>query len=194
MSAFSVAGQLGYLVLPVAVAAESAGVPVPGEAALIAAGVLASAGHMEIVAVVALAALGAIVGDNLGYVLGRRLGRRALVARGPARRMRRGALEAASVLFERHGGAAVFLGRFVAIGRVAVAWLAGADRMPWRKFAAWNAVGSVTWATAVGGVAYAVGAAGAKWIGIAGIVIAVLTLGAFIRERRRATPSPAATP
>lgn len=194
MSAFSVAGQLGYLVLPVAVAAESAGVPVPGETALISAGVLASAGHMEIVAVVALAALGAIVGDNLGYVLGRRLGRRALVAHGPARRMRRGALDAASALFERHGGAAVFVGRFVAVGRVAVAWLAGADRMPWRKFAAWNAAASLTWATLVGGVAYVVGAAGAKWIAIAGLVILVLTLGAFVRNRRRATPSPASTP
>ncbi len=194
MSTFSVAGQLGYLVLPVAVAIESAGIPVPGEATLITAGVLASAGHMNIVLVVALAAFGAIIGDNLGYLLGRRLGRRALVARGPARRFRRSALDSADKLFGRHGGAAVFVGRFVAIGRVAVAWLAGADRMPWGKFAAWNAAGSVTWATLVGGVAYAVGAAGAKWIGVAGLALAAITVGAFIRDRRREAASQVAAP
>jgi membrane protein DedA with SNARE-associated domain len=173
MSAFSVAGQLGYLILPMAVAAESAGVPVPGETSLIAAAVLASHGHMDIAAVIALAAVGAIVGDNIGYALGRRLGRPALTSRGPARRLRLRALGGAAALFDRYGGRAVFVGRFVGLGRIAIAWLAGADRMPWRRFAAWNAAASVSWAAAVGGLAYAVGAAGAHWVAIAGVAVTV---------------------
>lgn len=173
MSVFDVAGQLGYVVLPVAVAVESAGVPVPGEATLIAAAVLAAHGQMDIYAVVALATLGAIAGDNVGYLLGQRLGRRALVARGPARRLRRRALDAAAALFARYGGGAVFAGRFVGVGRIAIAWLAGADRMAWRRFAAWNAAGSAAWAVIVGGAAYLLGSAGAHWIALAGIVIAL---------------------
>src|SRR4051794_17017938 len=86
MSALDVAGSLGYVVLPAAVAAESAGVPLPGEATLIAAAILAASGKMQISAVLALAAAGAIAGDNVGYLLGRQLGRRALVAPGPGRR------------------------------------------------------------------------------------------------------------
>jgi membrane protein DedA with SNARE-associated domain len=188
MSALDVAGSLGYVVLPAAVAAESAGVPVPGETTLIAAAVLAANGQMQIAAVIALAAAGAIVGDNVGYLLGRHLGRRALVARGPGRRIRRGALDAGRALFARYGGAAVFVGRFVAFGRVAVAWLAGAEKLRWRRFAAWNAAGSVAWATAVGGTAFALGTAGTRWLAAGGLA---LTVAAFVglwrdgRARRR---------
>lgn len=83
MSLFDVAGHVGYVALPAVVAAESAGVPVPGETTLVASAVLAAQGHMQIGFVVALAALGAIAGDNLGYVLGRRLGRPALSPTAP---------------------------------------------------------------------------------------------------------------
>ena len=197
MSAFDVAGQLGYVVLPVAVAVESAGVPLPGEATLIAAAVLAAHGQMEIAAVVALAAVGAIAGDNLGYLLGRRLGRRALMARGPARRLRRRALEAAAALFARYGGGAVVAGRFVGVGRIAIAWLAGADRMAWRRFAAWNAAGSTAWAVTVGGAAYLLGSAGAHWIALAGIAIALATIAHLVWSSyrgRRAARDPAHSP
>jgi membrane protein DedA with SNARE-associated domain len=194
MSALDVAGSLGYVVLPAAVAVESAGVPVPGEATLIAAAVLAAHGEMQISAVIALAAAGAIVGDNVGYLLGRHLGRRALIARGPGRRMRRRALDAGCALFARYGGAAIFVGRFVTIGRIAIAWLAGAAKLRWRRFAAWNAAGSVAWATAVGGVAFALGSTSARWLAVGGLV---LTAGAFVRlwrdgRTRRRETSPAA--
>ena len=169
----SVAGQLGYVALPLLVAAESAGAPLPGETSLIAAAALAARGHMDIGVVVALAAAGAIVGDNVGYLLGRRLGRAALLGRGPGRRTRIRALRAAGALFDRYGGAAVVVGRFVVVGRVAIAWLAGADRFPWRRFALWNAVGSWAWAAVVGGVAYALGSAGAHWLAVVGVAIAV---------------------
>jgi membrane protein DedA with SNARE-associated domain len=188
MSALDVAGSLGYAVLPAAVAVESAGVPVPGEATLITAAVLAAEGKMHIWAVIALAAAGAIVGDNIGYLLGRRLGRRALVARGPGRRVRRSALDAGEALFARDGGAAIFVGRFVAVGRVAIAWLAGAEQMRWRRFAAWNAAGSVAWATTVGGIAFALGTAGTRWLAAAGLaltVVAFLRLWRDGRARRR---------
>jgi membrane protein DedA with SNARE-associated domain len=188
MSALDVAGSLGYVVLPAAVAAESAGVPLPGETTLIAAAVLAANGKMHLSAVIALAAAGAIVGDNVGYLLGRRLGRRALVARGPLRGVRRRALDAGEALFARYGGAAIFVGRFVTIGRVAIAWLAGAEKLRWRRFAAWNAAGSVGWATAVGGTAFALGTAGTRWLAAGGLA---LTVAAFVglwrdgRARRR---------
>jgi membrane protein DedA with SNARE-associated domain len=178
MSALDVAGSLGYVVLPLAVAAESAGIPVPGETTLIAAAVLAANGKMQIAAVIALAAAGAIVGDNIGYLLGRHLGRRALVARGPGRRIRRSALDAGRALFARYGGAAILVGRFVAFGRVAIAWLAGAEKLRWRRFAAWNAAGSVAWATAVGGLAFALGTAGTRWLAAGGLA---LTVAAFVR-------------
>jgi membrane protein DedA with SNARE-associated domain len=178
VSALDVAGSLGYVVLPAAVAVESAGLPVPGEATLIAAAVLAAEGKMQISAVIALAAAGAIVGDNVGYLLGRRLGRRALIAHGPGCRVRRRALDAGRALFARYGGAAIFVGRFVAVGRVAIAWLAGAEQLRWRRFAAWNAAGSVAWATAVGSIAFALGTAGTRWLAAGGLA---LTGVAFVR-------------
>jgi membrane protein DedA with SNARE-associated domain len=184
MSALDVAGSLGYVVLPVAVAVESAGVPVPGETALIAAAVLAAQGKMQIAAVIALAAAGAIVGDNVGYLLGRHLGRRALVARGPGRRLRGSALDAGHALFARYGGAAIFVGRFVTFGRVAIAWLAGAEKLRWRRFAGWNAAGSVAWATAVGGVAFALGAAGTRWLAAGGLALAGAALARLWRDGR----------
>jgi membrane protein DedA with SNARE-associated domain len=188
MSALDVAGSVGYLILPAAVAAESAGLPLPGETTLIAAAVLAANGKMQISAVIALAAAGAIVGDNVGYLLGRHLGRRALVARGPARCMRRRALDAGRALFARYGGAAIFVGRFVTVGRVAIAWLAGAEKLRWRRFAAWNAAGSVAWATTVGAVAFALGSAGTRWLAVGGLALtaaAVLRLWRDGRARRR---------
>jgi membrane protein DedA with SNARE-associated domain len=185
MSALDVAGSLGYVVLPAAVAAESAGVPLPGEATLIAAAVLAAQGEMQISAVIALAAAGAIVGDNVGYLLGRNLGRRALVARGPGRRLRRSALGAGQALFARYGGAAIFVGRFVTVGRVAIAWLAGAEKLRWRRFAAWNAAGSIAWATTVGGIAFALGTAGTRWLAAGGLA---LTAAALVRLWRDGRP------
>jgi membrane protein DedA with SNARE-associated domain len=188
MSLLDVATPLGYVVLPTAVAAESAGVPVPGEATLIAAALLAASGHMDIALVILLAAVGAIAGDNIGYLLGRRLGRPALLAPGPARKLRRAALAAGASLFARYGVGAVFVGRFVGLGRIAVAWLAGADEMRWRRFAAWNAAASVAWASLVGGLAYALGAAGAHWLAIAGAAVAIIAVAriswASHRERK----------
>ena len=190
MSIVGFAGDVGYVAVPAAVALETAGVPVPAETTLVAAAVLAAQGRLNIALVIALAAAAAIVGDNVGYLLGRRLGRRVLLAGGPLAGQRRRLVESGDRFFAAHGAAAVFLGRWVVVGRVAAAWLAGADRMPWRRFAIWNAAGGVAWATSVALVAYALGSAGARWLAIAGAVVAVATLVRLtgMRVPRLATP------
>jgi membrane protein DedA with SNARE-associated domain/uncharacterized membrane protein YbhN (UPF0104 family) len=184
------AGDVGYVAVPTAVALETIGVPVPAETTLVAAAVLASQGHLDIALVIALAAAAAIAGDNIGYLLGRRLGRRVLLAGGPLAGQRRRLVEAGDRFFAAHGAAAVFLGRWVAVGRMAAAWLAGADRMPWRSFASWNAAGGIAWATSVGLVAYALGSAGARWLAVAGAVAAIATIAhlAGVRLPRRLGP------
>lgn len=185
MSLAGTAGGVGYLAVPAAVALEAMGVPLPAETTLVAAAVLAAHGQMDIAPVIAMAAVAAIAGDNAGYLLGRRLGRRALLAAGPLARGRRRLLETGDRWFTAHGAAAVFLGRWVAVGRIATAWLAGADRMPWPRFLLWNALGGVAWATTVGLAAYALGAAGARWLAIAGTVAAIVTLARLAGLPRR---------
>ena len=157
---------------------ESFGVPVPGETALIAYGVLAGEGHYSIASVIVVAAAGAIIGDNLGYWLIGRKGGRALFRRWRwLNRYSDRVLPRAESIMARHGGAAVFFGRFVAVLRYTVAWVAGLSRMPWGKFLFWNAAGGIVWATAVGLTAYYGGRAAADAIArfglYAGIVIFV---------------------
>jgi membrane protein DedA with SNARE-associated domain len=182
----------GLTFLFLIVAAESAGVWVPGETALIAAGVLASRGHFSIAAVIAVASLGAILGDNAGYWIGRTYGRRLF------HRFRRldALLPRGERFFRRHGGKAVFLARFVAGIRVTGAWMAGISHMPWWRFLAWNAAGGIAWATAVGLVAYYLGRAAADLIarygliGGAAIVVLVVVGGVglhFWRKRMEGT-------
>jgi membrane protein DedA with SNARE-associated domain len=145
----------GLPLLFAAVAFESFGVPVPGETALIAFGVLASQGHYSIAAVIAVAAAAAIVGDNLGFWLIGRRGGRALIARSAwvERRTQR-VLPRAEGLIARYGGRAVFFGRFVSVLRETIAWVAGLAGMSWPRFLFWNALGGIVWATGVGLLAY----------------------------------------
>ena len=160
---------------------ESFGVPLPGETALIAFGVLASQGHYSIVVVIAVAAAGAIVGDNLGYLLIGRLGGRRLFERwGPLRRRADRILPPTEELMKKHGGKVVFFGRFVTILRYTAAWVAGIAGMPWREFLFWNAAGGICWATLVGLVAYYAGGAAADAIQRYGIYAAVVVAGAVL--------------
>jgi len=126
--------RLGYLVVFVLVGVESAGVPVPGETALITAGVLAHRGEVSIELVIAVAAAAAIIGDNVGYLIGRTGGRRLLEQPGFLEGHRRAVLRTGEPFFARHGPKAVFLGRWVAGLRIAAAWLAGITKMPWPVF------------------------------------------------------------
>jgi membrane protein DedA with SNARE-associated domain len=152
------------------VALESVGLPLPGETALIACGVLASQGTLSIAPVILTATLAAIVGDNLGYLVARTGGRGLLEHLSLTRRFAARYLPRTERFFAIHGGAAVFIGRFVAFLRVTVAWAAGLSRMPWQRFVAWNAAGGAVWAASVGLLSYYLGEAAARNLGTYGLV------------------------
>jgi membrane protein DedA with SNARE-associated domain len=163
----------GLPLLFVVVMLESFGIPLPGETALIFFGVLASQGNYDVTWVITVAAIAAIVGDNLGYWLIGRLGGRALFNRNRwLKRWADSVLPRAERIMDRHGGKAVFFGRFVAILRFTAAWIAGLGRMHWWKFLFWNAAGGIVWATAVGLVAFYGGKAAADAITHYGIYAA----------------------
>jgi membrane-associated protein len=184
--------QYGLIVVFLLIAAESAGVPLPGETALVAAGVFAARGHYSIVTVIVVAAAAAIIGDNVGYWLGRKLGRGFLQRYAVVKRFSDRVLPRAERFFHKHGGKAIFLARFTAGLRVAGAWIAGFARMPWWRFLLWNAAGGIVWATTVALVAYYFGHAAADAIakyGLIGGVVAVagviVILGAVHFWRKR---------
>jgi membrane-associated protein len=167
----------GLFLLFLAVAIESAGVPVPGETALIAAAVLAHKGHYPLWAVIVVAALAAIIGDNIGYWLGREGGRKLLDRWSITRKHAAKAFPPAERFFERHGPKAVFFGRFIAILRVTAAWLAGISHMPWWRFTLWNALGGILWATGIGLLAYWAGQKVADAISRYGLYAVVALIG-----------------
>jgi len=172
----------GLILLFALVAMESAGVPLPGETALIAAAILAERGHYSIVAVIVVAAAAAIIGDNAGYWIGRK-GGRALLRRAPiVHRYAERALPPSERFFRRHGAKTVFLGRFIAILRVTAAWVAGISHMPWWRFLLWNAAGGIAWSILVSVVAYVFGRAAADAIGRYGLfgAAAILILGVIV--------------
>ena len=164
--------QMALLLLFAIVALESFGLPLPGETALIACGVLASQGSFSIVAVIAVASAAAIIGDNFGYWVARKGVRPLLERYGFTRRYAERYLPTAERFFARHGGKAVFFGRFVAVLRVTAAWVAGISHMHWPRFLAWNAAGGVCWATLVGLISYYLGDAAASAIGRYGLYAA----------------------
>ncbi|HXV02424.1 MAG TPA: DedA family protein [Gaiellaceae bacterium] len=180
--------NIGYPLLFALVAAESAGALVPGETALIVAGALAAQGRLELPLVVLVAATAAIVGDNLGYTLGRR-GLRPLLDRPGRWSTRRQRLIARSeAYFRRYGPATVFVGRWLPGLRVFASWLAGADRMPWPRFLLWNALGGIAWAITIGTAGYLIGRSVSGSLGLIGLAGLALVTAAYlvfrIRERR----------
>jgi membrane protein DedA with SNARE-associated domain len=178
----------GYPLLFLLVMSESSGVPVPGETALITAAVLASQGKLQIELVIGLAAAGAIVGDNIGYLIGRKGGRWLLERPGFMHQQRLRVLEVGEPFFEQHGPKAVFFGRFLLGLRVWASWLAGATRMPWRSFLLWNALGGISWAIVIGVIAYYLGHSAGNAIeafglyGLAAVLVAIAS--AFFMHRR----------
>ena len=173
----------GLVLLFAFVAVESAGVPIPGETVLITAAVLARPEHhhYSLYWVIVVAAAGAIVGDNIGYTLGRYGGRKLINRWGFVRRHAERVLPPSERFFERHGPKTVFFGRFIAILRVTAAWLAGLSHMTWWRFFAWNAAGGIIWATGVALLAYWAGKAVADAVSRYGLygVLALIILGAL---------------
>jgi len=148
----------GYGAIGGLVALEGMGIPLPGETALIAAAILAATDHVfNIWFVTAIAAAGAIFGDNVGFCLGRALGYRLLVRYGRYIRVTAPRIKLGRYLFLRYGGRVVFLGRFVAVLRVLGGFLAGTNRLAWLRFFVADATGAIVWATTYGLAAYYLG-------------------------------------
>jgi membrane-associated protein len=180
--------NVGYSLVFALIAVETMGIPVPGETALIAASLLAHDGEMDIVPRIALAAAAAIIGDNVGFAIGRKGGRRLFARPGPFHGHRLKVLEHGEPFFARHGPKAVFLGRWVSGLRIASAWLAGMNKMEWPTFLFWNALGGIAWAASIGLGVYFLGHVAEEVISTAGpaaAVAGVLALVGFLVWRHR---------
>ena len=157
---------------------ESMAVPLPGETALISAALYAGSTHeVSIVVVVLVAAAAAIVGDNIGYMVGRTIGSRLVARYGRYIRLDQSRLKVGQYLFLRHGGKIVFFGRFVAFLRAYAALLAGINRMSWPRFLVMNALGALCWAGLMGGAAYLFGGQIKRVSGPIGALLLVVAIG-----------------
>jgi membrane protein DedA with SNARE-associated domain len=184
---FPVPSQLGYVALGALILGESAGLPLPGETALIAAGGLVAAGHLSLPLVILVGALAAIVGDTIGYWLGRRGGRALLLRDGFGATHRRHAVARADRFFNRYGAATVFFGRWVPGVRIVAAVMAGASRMPWPRFAVANAAGAFAWAGTVATLAALLGPTGSVLMAAAGLALGGVLLAAGWWSHRRSS-------
>jgi membrane protein DedA with SNARE-associated domain len=195
-------GGLVLLVAGLAVGLEDAlalGFVIPGESVALLAGAAAKLGHVSLPAVLIVVIAAAIVGDTVGYEIGRHLGPRVLQVRFLARRRTR--IDDARAFLDRRGGSAVFLGRWVAFFRAVIPFLAGTARMRYPKFLAWNAAGGISWGATVVLLGYAAGASYAKVEQAFGrdaalVVLALVLVGVVvwrIRKHRAAKRTEAET-
>jgi membrane protein DedA with SNARE-associated domain len=179
----------GYAAVFFFIAIESTGIPFPGETMLITASIYAGHTHrLSIILVIAVAAAGAIIGDNLGFGVGRWGGYRLLRRYGRFIRLHERRLKLGQYLFLQHGGKVVFFGRFVSILRTYAAFLAGTNRMPWRRFLVFNAAGGILWAILYGTGAYVLGTQIhnlSRNAAIVGAILAVIAIAAFFLFLRR---------
>ena len=165
----------GYWAVFACIAIESTGIPFPGETMLLVAAIYAGTTHqLSLVLVIASAASGAILGDNLGFWVGREGGYRLVHRYGHYVRLNERKLKLGLYLFMRHGGKVVFFGRFVAVLRMWAAFLAGVNRMAWPRFLLFNALGGIVWASLVGLGGYFLGDTVHRLTGPVGIGAAVL--------------------
>ena len=202
--------EYGVMVVFLGIFIESSGLPVPGESLLIAAGVLASQGKLNIVEVFLAAWIGGTLGDNVGYVLGYRYGRPFVYRYGAKVGLPRARIEVIEARFLKRGPPIVLIARFILILRQLCGFLAGTAHMPWWRFSFYNALGAALWAGAYSGGAYLLGTAverylsAGRWV-FAGIAVVFViasgsTLYGFFREARASgepnadVPAPATEP
>ena len=189
---------IGYPAVTLFIMIESSGIPFPGETMLLVASFFAPSIHLSIPIVIACAALGAIIGDNLGYLAGRTGGRALALRFGKYIFLKPHHLDNAEKFFEKHGDKTVFFGRFVAVLRAWSAFLAGVNHMQWRKFLVFNAAGGILWAIIYGTLGYVAGrfltnnftavehiASALGWIGASIVVAFAVALFILLRLRRR---------
>ena len=195
----------GYWVIALIVGLESMGIPLPGETILVLAAIYAAGDPtLNIWLVIVAASVGSIMGDNLGYWIGKRYAYALLVRYGRHIGMSAPRIKLGQYLFREHGGTVVFLGRFIALLRILAAFLAGVNRMPWPNFLVANAAGGILWAATFGFGGYFFGKLLFQLHGaVAGVVFAVALIGFFgigylihryeqrlIEEAERALPGP----
>jgi membrane protein DedA with SNARE-associated domain len=185
--------RYGYGVVFAGVLLENAGIPVPGETALLAGGALAHIGRLSFITVVATAATAAIIGDNIGFAIGRRGGRALAERYGPAVGLTQPRLAAFDRFFLRHGPRTVFIARFVTGLRVFCALLAGASGLPWPTFLFYNATGAIVWSIVIAAAGYFLSHswdALERWIGGVGagalVLFALIVVVGVARARRKA--------
>lgn len=166
-------GRWGYPVIFLAMLLENAGLPLPGETVTLLGGYAAGSGQLNLLAVIAAAASGAVLGDNIGYWVGRRFGWGLLVRAGRLLRLSPDQLEPWRQRFLRRAGLSVFLGRFVAVLRVLAGPMAGAVAMPYRRFLVCNLAGALLWASAMVSLAWLAG----RWIPIQRLLSGVVQFG-----------------
>ena len=166
-------GRWGYLVIFAGMLLENAGLPLPGETITLLGGYAAGSGQLHVLGVMAAAAGGAVIGDNIGYWIGRRLGWRLLLRVGALLRQQPEQLELLRERFLLRAGLSVFLGRFVAVLRVLAGPLAGAVAMPYPRFLLCNLAGAVLWSTSMVTLAWLWG----RWIPMERMLEGVVQFG-----------------
>lgn len=171
----SVFGRFGYLALFAGVFLENVGIPVPGETVLLAAGFLSKTHVLRLSFVIPCAIVAAILGDNLGYLIGRRGGKAFAARYGKYIGLTPSRLDNVDAYFHKHGPRTIFFARFVSGIRVVAAIFAGMSRIPWPTFLLYNASGAVVWATVIAVVGYIFGQSWhllERWVGGAGLFLA----------------------
>jgi membrane protein DedA with SNARE-associated domain len=197
---FSYFTQYGYVVVFFGVMLENAGVPVPGETILLAAGFFAADHHFNLILVMGVACLGAVLGDNAGYLIGHKIGRATLVRYGRYVGLTGKRLAMFEAFFKSHGDKTILVARFITGLRVFAALLAGAAGMKWRTFALYNFLGAVLWSIVISLAGYFFGHSWhllERWVGGIGAVAlaAILVVGFwifFVRRRNRLAAEAAA--
>src|SRR5438270_10670164 len=177
----SLLATYGYLAVFFFVGIESIGIPVPGETMLVTAAIYAgTTGRLSIFWVIVASSAGAILGDNIGYVIGRTGGYRLLKRYGRYIRLEENRLRLGQYLFDKHGSKVVFFGRFISVLRIFAAFLAGVNRMHWRRFLVFNAAGGIIWSTIYGVAAFLLGQQLLQLSGRVDVVLAIVGLGVII--------------
>jgi membrane protein DedA with SNARE-associated domain len=185
-------GRYGYAVVFFGVFLENTGVPVPGETMVLAGGALAHFGHLSLVWVIGIAIVAATLGDNLGFAIGRKGGRRFVERFGARVGVTKARLHEFDKFFEKHGAKTVFVARFITGLRVVCAILAGGSGMPWPEFILFNAAGAILWSTTIALVGYFLGRSwdtierligGAGFAGL--VLVGALVLIWVVRSRRQ---------
>jgi membrane protein DedA with SNARE-associated domain len=187
---FDLFNQYGYWAVFAGVCLENAGLPVPGETALLAGAVMSHFGRLSLGWVIVTAIGAAILGDNIGFLIGRRGGRTLADKYGPLVGLTAPRLRLFDTFFQRHGAKTVFIARFVTGLRVFGAVLAGASGLPWRRFLFYNATGAVVWATAIACAGFLLAESWEtleRWIGRSGVIalaaVAIVAVVAYKRSR-----------